>query len=84
VSDARCYVTRTAEAFNPASAPRPGGRFEARRGVVTYARASTQKQGRSGLGLEGQESPVMGFIQAGGQTGIGQDPSLHKFKSCIA
>ena len=39
--------------------PKPVPRF------VAYYRVSTERQGRSGLGLEGQQSAVAGFINGG-------------------
>ena len=34
--------------------------------LIAYSRVSTQKQGRSGLGLEGQRKAVQAFAQAEG------------------
>jgi DNA invertase Pin-like site-specific DNA recombinase len=39
--------------------------------IVTYYRVSTQKQGRSGLGLDGQRTVVAGYVAANGCTELG-------------
>ena len=39
--------------------------------IVTYYRVSTQKQGRSGLGLDGQRTVVAGYIAANGCKELG-------------
>jgi DNA invertase Pin-like site-specific DNA recombinase len=41
------------------------------RRIVTYYRVSTQKQGRSGLGLDGQRTVVAGYVAANGCTELG-------------
>jgi len=33
---------------------------------ITYCRASTQKQGKSGLGLEAQKTAVLDYLNGGG------------------
>src|SRR6476620_4455354 len=52
--------------------------------LVAYYRVSTQKQGRSGLGLEGQRKAVAGFAAAEGFTVIAEFTEIETAKGADA
>ena len=54
---------------------------EATKKVVAYYRVSTKKQGKSGLGLEGQQSTVAEFVRQHGRKLIGEYVEIETGKS---
>ncbi|RYF16007.1 MAG: resolvase, partial [Oxalobacteraceae bacterium] len=57
---------------------------DADRPLVAYLRVSTDRQGKSGLGLEAQRAAVVAFAAAGGFTIVGEHIEIETGKGSDA